>query len=116
MPGLVPGTHALLAAPKTWAAGTSPAMTRREADRAKSISESCPALCRAPTPCLRRPRKTWVAGTSPAMTRRTTRRNRGDEAMKPHIAWLMAAILGALSADQALAQTQQSVQATRYGA
>jgi hypothetical protein len=28
MPGLVPGTHALLAAPKTWVAGTSPAMTR----------------------------------------------------------------------------------------
>ena len=24
MPGLVPGTHALVAAPKTWLAGTSP--------------------------------------------------------------------------------------------
>jgi hypothetical protein len=27
MPGLVPGIHVLLAAAKTWMAGTSPAMT-----------------------------------------------------------------------------------------
>jgi hypothetical protein len=27
MPGLVPGIHVLLSRPKTWMAGTSPAMT-----------------------------------------------------------------------------------------
>jgi hypothetical protein len=28
MPGLVPGIHVLLVEPKTWMAGTSPAMTK----------------------------------------------------------------------------------------
>src|SRR5258708_38096625 len=36
-------------------------------------------------------------------------------AMKPHVAWLMAAILVTLLGDQAFAQSQQSVPATRYG-
>src|ERR1700719_4329817 len=48
---------------------------------------------------------------------------RGDEAMTPHVAWLMAAMLGALACDQSSAQSpqqapvgQQAVQAARYGA
>ena len=40
MPGLVPGTHALLAAPKTWVAGTSPAMTRRAQARPLRIRKT----------------------------------------------------------------------------
>src|SRR5260221_13918166 len=90
MPGLVPGTHALLAAPKKrrgWPGhqgvyarlrGLCPAMTRRATERAILLSESCPASCRAPTPCLLRPRRGWpghqgvyarLRGLSPAMTR-----------------------------------------------
>src|SRR5260370_27532713 len=36
--------------------------------------------------------------------------------MRPHVAWLSVAIRGALPANHAVAQTQQSVQATVYGA
>jgi nitrite reductase/ring-hydroxylating ferredoxin subunit len=44
MPGLVPGIHVLLATRKTWMAGTSPAMTKREV--VTRANEVAPGTCK----------------------------------------------------------------------